>query len=54
MPGHLVVGYMTLNHVTLVRIQARQHESARYRGRPESLFSEKFLWLVLDQEGSPA
>ncbi len=24
LPGHLVVGYMTLNHVTLVRIQARQ------------------------------
>ncbi len=24
MPGHLAVGYVTLNHVTLVRIQARQ------------------------------
>lgn len=25
LPGHLMVGYMTLNHVILVRIQARQH-----------------------------
>ncbi len=24
MPGHLTVGYMTLDHVILVRIQARQ------------------------------
>ena len=28
MRGHLAVGYMTLNHVTLVRIQAPQHMNA--------------------------
>ena len=32
LPGHLMVGYMTLNHVILVRIQARQlYFNAQYK-----------------------
>gem|GEM_PF-5571505 len=48
MPGHLMVGYMTLNHVILVRIQTRQHQSAQYRGTGEPDYFCNFYMLVLD------
>ena len=49
----LTVGHCPLEAGIGVRIPVPQHQSARYRGRLESLFSDVFSMSVLDHDGSP-
>ena len=51
MRGHLAVGYMTLNHVTLVRIQAPQllnFQILSYR-EPAGEYAERYAAQSLKQ-----